>query len=40
MGQVRLFDLGGVIGTAGMVAAFIATSSVNVRALYLEETRR
>ena len=39
-GHVRLFDLGGVIGTVGMVAAFIATSSVNVRALYLEETRR
>jgi phosphatidylglycerophosphate synthase len=40
IGQLRLFDLGGVIGTIGMVAAFIATSSVNVRALYLEETRR
>ena len=40
IGQLRLFDLGGIIGTVGMVVAFIATSSVNVRALYLEETRR
>ena len=40
LGRVSLFDFGGVIGAAGMVAAFIATSSVNVRALYLEETRR
>jgi hypothetical protein len=40
IGQLRLFDLGGTIGAIGMVATFIATSSVNVRALYLEETRR
>jgi phosphatidylglycerophosphate synthase len=40
VGKLRLFDFGGVIGAIGMVAAFIATSSINVRALYLEETRR
>ena len=40
VGDLRLFDVGGVIGAAGMGAAFIATSTVNVRALYLEETRR
>ena len=40
LGQLRLFDLGGVIGTIGMVAAFIATAGINVRALYVEETRR
>jgi phosphatidylglycerophosphate synthase len=37
---VRLWDLGGAIGAAGMVAAFIVTSSRNARALYLEETHR
>ena len=40
LGPVRLFDIGGVIGAAGMVAAFIVTSSTNARALYAEETRR
>jgi phosphatidylglycerophosphate synthase len=40
LGKLRLFDLGGVIGTIGMVAAFIATAGINVRALYVEETRR
>lgn len=40
LGPVRLFDIGGVIGAAGMVAAFIVTSSANARALYVEETRR
>jgi archaetidylinositol phosphate synthase len=40
LGTLRLFDLGGVIGTIGMVAAFIATAGINVRALYVEETRR
>lgn len=39
-GKLRLFDLGGVIGVVGMAAAFVATSSINVRALYLEEPRR
>ena len=36
---VRLWDLGGVIGSAGMAAAFIASSMRNGRALYAEETR-
>jgi phosphatidylglycerophosphate synthase len=40
VGHLRLFDVGGVIGAIGMAGAFIATSTVNVRALYLEETRR
>jgi archaetidylinositol phosphate synthase len=40
VGELRLFDLGGVIGAVGMAAAFVATSGINVRALYLEETRR
>jgi archaetidylinositol phosphate synthase len=40
LGQLKLFDLGGVVGAIGMSIAFVATSSVNVRALYLEETRR
>ena len=40
LGQVRLWDLGGVIGAIGMVGDFVITSAQNVRALYLEETRR
>ncbi len=40
LGEVRLFDLGGAIGAAGMVWAFLITSSANIRALYIEETRR
>jgi phosphatidylglycerophosphate synthase len=40
VGHLRLFDVGGVIGAIGMVGVFIAATSVNVRALYLEETRR
>ena len=36
---VRLWDLGGVIGAAGMIAAFIAASWNNGKALYAEETR-
>ena len=36
---VRLWDLGGVIGSAGMIAAFIAASWNNGKALYVEETR-
>lgn len=38
--EVRLFDLGGILGVAGMVATFVVTSAVNTRALYLEETKR
>lgn len=40
VGELRLFDVGGVIGAIGMAATFVATSTINVRALYLEETRR
>lgn len=38
--EVRLFDLGGILGGAGMTVAFVITSIGNTRALYLEETRR
>jgi hypothetical protein len=37
---VRLWDLGGVIGAAGMTGAFVAASWNNGKALYLLETRR
>ena len=37
LGQVRLWDLGGVIGAIGMAATFVITSARNVRALYVEE---
>ena len=40
IGAIRLWDLGGVIGAIGMVMTFVITSAKNVRALYLEETRR
>jgi hypothetical protein len=40
IGPVLLWDLGGVIGAIGMVVTFLVTSSQNVRALYVEETRR
>jgi archaetidylinositol phosphate synthase len=36
---VRLWDIGGVIGSAGMIAAFISSSVRNGKALYAEETR-
>ncbi len=36
---VRLWDLGGVIGAAGMIAAFVAASWNNGKALYAEETK-
>lgn len=36
---VRLWDVGGVIGSAGMVAAFVAASWNNGKALYAEETK-
>jgi archaetidylinositol phosphate synthase len=39
IGPVRLWDLGGAIGAAGMAAAFVAASWKNGRALYAEETR-
>jgi len=37
---VRLWDLGGVIGAIGMIGTFVISSARNVRALYIEETRR
>ena len=40
LGPVKLWDLGGIIGTAGMVTAFVVSSSRNGFALYLEETKR
>ncbi len=40
LGPVLLWDLGGAIGAIGMAATFVITSTKNVRALYLEETRR
>ena len=40
MAEIRLFDLGGIVGVIGMVTTFIVTASKNIRALYLEETNR
>ena len=40
LGPVRLWDLGGVIGAFGMGLTFVVTRARNVRALYIEETRR
>lgn len=34
---VRLFDIGGVIGAAGLALAFVAAAAQNTRALYLAE---
>ena len=36
---VRLWDLGGAVGSAGMIGAFLAASWNNGKALYAEETR-
>lgn len=38
--DMRLFDLGGMVGVAGMVTTFVITCVRNTRALYLEETTR
>jgi phosphatidylglycerophosphate synthase len=40
MGPALLWDVGGLIGAIGMVATFVVSSAQNVRALYLEESRR
>ncbi len=40
LGPVLLWNLAGVIGSIGLVATFLITSAGNVRALYIEETRR
>ncbi len=37
LGEVRLFDLGGVIAIGGMLVAFVASAARNTRALYLAE---
>jgi archaetidylinositol phosphate synthase len=39
LGPVRLWDLGGIIGAAGMAMTFVVSSARNGHALYLEETR-
>jgi hypothetical protein len=39
LGPVRLWDLGGVIGAIGMTGTFLISSSRNIKALYIEETR-
>jgi len=39
IGPVRLWDLGGIIGALGMAMTFVISSTRNVRALYVEETR-
>lgn len=36
--EVRLFDLGGIVGASGMVLTFVVSSIGNTRKLYLEET--
>jgi archaetidylinositol phosphate synthase len=40
LGPVLLWDVAGIVGTIGLVATFLITSAGNVRALYIEETRR
>ena len=40
LAELRLFDLGGIVGVAGMVTTFIVSSVRNAHALYLEETVR
>ena len=37
LGSVRVFDLGGVIGAAGLLVAFTVSAIRNTRALYLAE---
>jgi phosphatidylglycerophosphate synthase len=38
--EVRLFDLGGIVGVAGMVMTFVVTSTANTLVLFQEETNR
>jgi archaetidylinositol phosphate synthase len=40
LGTMRLWDVGGLIGAIGMTMTFVISSAQNVRALYVEETRR
>jgi phosphatidylglycerophosphate synthase len=37
LGAMRLFDIGGLIGTAGLIVACVAAAVRNTRALYLAE---
>lgn len=37
LGEFRLFDVGGLIGTIGMLAVFVISSVRNTRALYIAE---
>ena len=39
-GPVALWDLGGMLGSIGMIVAFVVSAGRNVRALYVEETIR
>jgi hypothetical protein len=34
---VRLFDIGGIVASIGLIVAFVAASIRNTRALYLAE---
>ena len=38
--EIRLFDLGSIVGVTGMVITFVVASVANGRALFLEETTR
>jgi archaetidylinositol phosphate synthase len=40
VGPFLLWDVGGVVGAIGMAATFVISSGRNVRALYVEETKR
>ena len=40
IGPFLLWDIGGVVGAMGMATAFVISSGRNVRALYVEETKR
>jgi archaetidylinositol phosphate synthase len=37
MGEFRLFDVGGLVGTVGMLIVFLISAARNTRALYLAE---
>ena len=38
--ELRLFDLGGIVGVAGMLLTFVVTSTANTLVLFREETNR
>jgi hypothetical protein len=40
LGQFQLFDVGGLIGAAGMFGAFVLNAARNTAALYREEPLR